>query len=235
MAITVVATGSATFNLSRTCSITFSSYTPATDDVVVFACNNSTGTVAQAMTVPAGWVNCHNSGGNTNQASDAHTGAVIYHLVTSGEASGGTTTYTATNLWNAIGTGNVVGVVLRGVDPTTPVDYATAQANTTNVTPHVFPQMTGSNLSSNSLVVRAMFKDGTGTYTTPAGHTSQALNNTTCATNVYTVDTLTTSGVTVASTNITPNASDEYVAYSVAFTEGTATPPANTGQFFVMF
>lgn len=217
MAVTVAATGNAVVSASRSPSVTFGSYTPATDDVVVFFANN--GAAAAAMTVTATWVNCDPSGGNTNVASDSHTAAAVYHKVTSAEAAAVTVAYTATNLWDANATGNVVGVVLRGVDPNVPVDSSNTTFGSGNTaTPHILPGLTGSNLSNYSQVLGCVAKDLTGTWTTPTGWTARGSNNTNAGTALFTWDTLTAAGVSVAATNITPSAGDEYVTYTVAFT-----------------
>lgn len=217
MAIYVAATGSAAVSASRSPAITFSSYTPTTDDVVVFCCNN--GAAAAAQTTSTGWVNCHPSGGNTNVASDSHTMTVVYHLVTSAEAAAVTTTYTATTLWNANATGNVVGIVLRGVDTAAVVDSSnTAFSSANGATPHTLPSLTGANLSTYSLDVGFVTADLLATWTTPAGWTAAVSSNTNAGTAILLGDVLTAAATNIAATNITPSAGDEYASYSVAFT-----------------
>ena len=150
MSISVAATGSAAVTTNRSPSVTFGSYTPALNDVVVFVCN--TGASAAGAVAPSGW-------GTTSGAvfSDSHTGVLAYHLVTAAEVSAVTTTYTATNLWNAVATGNVVGVVLRGVDPDIQWDDAASGLNSANsATPHVIPALTNTaEIRANSMVIGA--------------------------------------------------------------------------------
>lgn len=228
MAISVVATGSADIATNRTTTVTFSSYTPAANDVVLLWTKNPTNGLV--VTVPSGWATCDPAGGNTNVTSDSHTATAVYHLVTSGEASANTVTYAATNLWNAASNQAVAAIVLRGVDPTTPIDSSAAAFDSGNsVTPHVLPALTGANLSSNSMVVGCVAKDTNGTYTVaPTGWTIRATANggtTTTGAAILTRDTLTTAGVNVAATNVTPSAGDEYVSYTIAFTEAASGPP----------
>lgn len=220
MAITVAATGNAVTTASRSPSVAFSSYTSYVNDVIVFAA--ASGAAAAAATAPSGWVLPTPASGANPVASDSHTYAFTYHLVTNAEELAGTTTFTATNLWNVAQTGNVTGIVLRGVDPAAVIDsLVTAFDSTNTVTPHVLPALTGANLSTGSMVVRGVTKDATGTYTTPATHTARGSNNTNMGNNLYTHDTLTTSGSNVAATNITPSAGDEYCSFSAAFSART--------------
>lgn len=215
MAVSVAATGNAVVTASRSPSITFSTYTPATNDVIAFfaACL----TIAAAATAPSGWVLPTPAAGANPVASDSHTYAFTYHLVTAGEA-GGSATFTATNLWNATVTGNVTGIVLRGVDAAVVVDsLASGFSSVDTVTPHVFPALTGSNLSDDSLIVNGVAKAATGTYTTPTNYTARGSNNTNQANNLYTRIALVTEGTNIAVQNITPSAGDEYCTFSVAF------------------
>lgn len=233
MAITVAATANGSYSASRSPALTFSSYTPATNDVIIFVIGDA---VTSTGAIPTGWVNCHPSGGATFASSTAQTCSMIYHLVTSGEASAVTTTYTATNWRSTTGTGSVCGIVLRGVDTTTPLDSSAAGFDSAAATPHVLPALTGANLSTNSLVVRGISADSALTWTTPVGHTQRAYSGTNVASAIYTVDTLTTAGVNVAATNITPSIGDQYATITAAFTDGggggIVTP---TTLFFQMF
>jgi hypothetical protein len=221
MAISVAATGSSTTTVSRSPAITFSSYTPATGDIVVFFA--ATLNASAVSTNPTGWTNPLGSG--VTVTSDSNTQVCVYRAVTTGEVTGGTTAYTATNLWNAAQSGNANGVVLRGVDSTTPVDSAnSAFSSVDTATPHTLPALTGANLSTNSLVVASVAKDGGGSYTTPSGWTQRIANINNFAHYTYTRNTLTTAGTDITATNITPNVGDEYCSISVAFTEGVTIP-----------
>lgn len=213
---TVVGWGSAALSTNDpSVDLSSGSWTPAENDVVVFFIASTT---TLAVTGTAGWVNP--LGGTTSVNSDAHGYCAAYHLVTAGEA-GGSTTFTATNYLAAAETGNVVAVALRGVNPTTPVNAAASGFDSGNTaTPSVLTALTGANqpTTDNGLVVRGVSQDSTGSYTTPASHTSVTSNNTNQINQVFTRDTATTGGVDVAATNATPDAGDEYCAITIAFT-----------------
>lgn len=229
-----LAWGNATTTASRSPAITFSNYTPIADDIVAFWA--ASGAAAAAATAPTNWVLPTPAAGANPVASDSHTQAFTYHVVTSGEASGGTVTYTATNLWNVAQTGNVVGAVLRGIDTTTPIDSIVSTFSSANAaTPHVLAALTGTDLSTDSIVLSAVAKDGTGTYTTPAGWAAVTSSNTNQGHWLGYREGLTTSGTNVAATNITPSAGDEYCSITVAFTKGLAGPTPNPGNFFQMW
>jgi hypothetical protein len=173
----------------------------------------------QAVTDPSGWINV--LGANVEVQSDAHQVTGHYHIVTSGE--NGTTTFTATNLFDVAITGNVLAAVIRNVDQTTPVDNAGSTFSSTNTaTPSVLAAITGTGslLDDNSLVVRGVGIDSTGSFTNPASHTQRQTSNSTVATYLGTRDTLTTANTDVTATNITPDAGDEYASISVAFKRG---------------
>lgn len=217
MTVLVNAFGSAVTTASRSPAITFSNYKPRTNDVVAFFA--ASGTAAAAATAPTNWVLPTPATGANPVASDSHTYAFTYHVVTAAEETASTTTYTATNLWNATQTGNVVGLVLRGVDTTAVIDSLVSGFSSTNTaTPHVFPALTGANLSTGSLVVGGVASDGLSTYTTPAGWMARTSFNTNQGNAVMTSLTATTSGTNVAATNVTPSVGDEYCAFTVAFT-----------------
>lgn len=220
MAITIPTggTGGGGISATRSPSVTFGSYVAKANDIVVFFVNAVSAT-AQAMTIPSGWVNCHPSGGNTNVASDSNTCALVYHFVTSAEETAVTTVYTATNLWNSSVTGNILGVILRGVDTTTPIDLCTTGFDSANTaTPHIMPALTGSSLSNFSTVVGFIAKPGSGaSWTQPSGWTSQVSTGVTAGAVEYKMNTLTAAGTTVAAVSVNPSAGDEYVSYTIAF------------------
>lgn len=204
-------------NGSRSPALTFASYTPQLNDVVVMFPSDSAGGVGVSA-IPSGWVNP--LGGTTRVISDSHQLLAIYHVVTSGEVSAVTTTYTGTNLFDSSAFGNVAGVVLRGVSTVTPIDSTgTAFDSTDTVTPHVLPGLTGTNLSTGSLVLSCVTKDGGGLYaSTPAGWTQ--LTNTNNGNGMWQgyLQAATVANVDVPATNITPSAGDEYAAITIAFT-----------------
>jgi hypothetical protein len=223
MAVSVVATKDGGTFSGRSPTVTFTSWTPAENDVVVlFPSSTVTG---HTITEPSGYVNPLGAG--VDVETDTHQECCVYHLVTSGEASAVTMTYTATNLYGATVTGgNTFGIVLRGVDTTTPIDSANSKFSSANTaTPHVLASLTGANLSTNSMVVSCVVKDLGGDYTTaPSGWTFQVQNagGSAQAKALLTRDTLTTASSDVTATNITPNAGDEYASITLALTAGAA-------------
>jgi hypothetical protein len=221
----ILTTSNAAVTAGRSPAVTFSGVTVQENDVVAFSVLSAA--TGGAITLPSGWVNV--LGGTTVVASDSHTQALVYHKVTSAEAAGNTLTYTATNLWNANVTGNVLAHLIRDVDPTTPVDDAASTFNSGNtITPHVLAGLaTGANLGTGSLVYSVVTKDATpATWTTPTGWTAQStttVNSTGQA--AFTRDTLTSAGTAVAAQNITPNAGDEYTSITVAWTPTSGSSP----------
>jgi hypothetical protein len=196
------------------------SWTPATDDVIVVFSHTTNTTSISA--VPAGWVNI--LGGTTiiEPGDTTEYLAVLYHKVTSGEATAGTTTYTITNLYAASETCMVMSAVFRGVDPTTVVDNFGTDSNAGNSTTHRLAAITGTGgaLSSNSMVVSSVSADGAANYTDPGGWTMRQ-EQTALDPGAWlgTRDTLTTANTNVTSTNITCSLSGEMVSCSVALLE----------------
>ena len=196
-------------------AVTFTGYTPLENDIVVLFPSSTTvlGVVADAS-LPSGWSNPLGDGVEVN--SDAHGIACLIHTVTAAEESGGTTTYTATNALDAAETGNVTGCVIRG---SSGVDAANSTFNSGNtVTPHVLASLPGGSLSDGSQVISCVAKDGTGAYSTdPTGWTGLVTSNTNQGKWLGRRDALTTAGVDVSATNITPSAGDEYASVTLAF------------------
>lgn len=211
-------------------AVTFpGTYTPLEDDLVVlFIASTTVLDVVANASLPAGWVNPLGDGVEVN--SDAHGVAILYHFVTAGEETAVTLTYTATNALAAAETGNVLGVAVRNVDTTTPIDSINTTFSSTNtVTPAVLASLTGTNLSDNSLVLRYTAQDSTGTYTEPAAHTEIVTSNTNQGTWLGRLDALTTAGADVAATDITPDAGDEYASITVALSKAVAAVPDIAG------
>jgi hypothetical protein len=198
------------------------SWTPATDDVIVVFSHTTNTTSISA--VPAGWVNI--LGGTTiiEPGDTTEYLAVLYHKVTSGEATAGTTTYTITNLYAASETCMVMSAVFRGVDPTTVVDNFGTDSNAGNSTTHRLAAITGTGgaLSSNSMVVSSVSADGAANYTDPGGWTMRQ-EQTALDPGAWlgTRDALTTANTDVTVTNITSSLSGEMVSCSVALLEAT--------------
>jgi hypothetical protein len=212
--ITIQGGATAAITTSRSPSVTFTGYVPRIGDVVLLWPSSTT--TAQTITEPSGWINPLGAG--VDVESDAHQICCVYHIVTPAEESGVTTTYTATNLYGATTTGNVSGVVVRGVNPANPIDSANSTFDSTNtVTPHVLASLTGSNLSTGSMVFSCVAKDGTGAYATlPSGWVFVNTSNTNQGKALLMLDALTTAGSNVAATNITPSGGDEYASITVA-------------------
>lgn len=194
-------------------SVTFAAGVQTGDVVYFYCCHGTTGMTISAM--PAGWVNV--LGGVATVQGGQNAACGIYHVVTAGE--NGQTTFATASMFTSGITGNVTAVVLRGVKTSTPVDGAGSTFSGTVVTPHVLAAITGTGgaLGDNSLVVRGVAKDGTGSYTTPAGHTMRQTSNSTSAAWLGTRDAATVASTDVAAVNITPSASDEFCSISVAF------------------
>jgi hypothetical protein len=216
----IVATSTAALSTNDP-ALTFQGYTPVENDVVVMWPSSATvlGVVADSS-LPSGWVNPLGDG--VEVLSDAHGLCVLYHLVTAAEESGGTITYTATNALDAAETGNVAGCVVRAVDSTTVIDSINSTFDSSNATPHVLASLTGTNLSTGSLVLSCVAKDGTGAYTTtPSGWSFVETTNTNQGKALLSRNTFTTADTNVDATNITPSAGDEYASITVALLAST--------------
>lgn len=220
MAVTVVTQAAAAITASRSPSVTFSGYVPQTGDVVALWawCNVSFALTGGAD--PSGWTNVL----GTNQVfnlADTSMGAACYcREVTAGEVSGGTTTYTLTNLYSSNKTGETMGAVLRGVDLTAIVDSFGQTSQETVGTSHSLAGLTGADLSTGSKVLSGICADGTGTAydVSPTGYTSLTTTSGTNATGrLYEASSTTTSGVDVSAVSVT-GPGDEYACITVAFT-----------------
>lgn len=202
----------AALSASRSPSVTFSGTGPIENDIVVLFCSSTT---TATITIPSGWDNA--LGGTTDVESDSHQMCCVYHVVTAGEDSANTVTFTATNLYDASETGEVVGVIVRLVNPSAPIDSANSTFDSANgATPHILASLVGTNLSDGSRVISAVAKDSTGTYTTPAGWTALASRNANQGLAAFTRNTLTTASTNVTATNVTPSAGDEYASITIA-------------------
>lgn len=222
MAVTVQDSASALITASRSPSVTFGSYTPQLNDVVVMFPNSDS--AAATIVTPSGWVN--SVGVSTADVkSDAHQMCSVYHLVTAGEVSGGTTTYTPTNLYDTTQTGGVVAAVLRGVDTAAVIDDSnTGLDSTVGATPHVLPLLLGGNLSTGSLVIGTVAAANNGTnYATPSGWTL-TVSRSGRSPAMYQRTALTVAGTNVAATNVTPDVGDKYVAITLALSAAPLPP-----------
>jgi len=209
----------------RSPTATFTSWTPALNDLVILFCTDLL--QGRTITIPATWVNP--LGGTTDVESDAHEMCAVYHWVTQAEVDAGTLTYTATDLYDASVTdGRTSGIVLRGVDTAAPIDGSGTWSITTNSTSHHFPAVVAGDVTfSDDMVVRAVAHDGTGAYTNPAAHTSSTNATATQSVLVSTRDALTTAGVEVADTTVTCGTTGEGVGISLAVAK-IPPPPKDT-------
>lgn len=200
----------AAITASRSPSLTFGT-APAADDVVVMWPSSTT--TAQTITEPSGWSNPLGAG--VDVESDSHQICCVYHVVTAAEAAGATTTFTATNLYGANTTGNVVGCVVRNCDPVDPLNIANSTFSSTNtVTPHVLAGLTPT--VTDGIMLSAVAKDATGAYSsTPAGWTQITTSNTNQGKWLGYQTALTTANSAISAVNITPSAGDEYASISV--------------------
>lgn len=211
MAITIASAAAAAVTTASP-SVTFGSAAAENDIVAFWVCSSTTAAIGS---VPSGWVNP--LGGTTMVNSDSHAQAMVYHQVTAGEA--GTTTFTATSLFNASETGNVCALLLRGVSPTGLHMAAASTFSSANAaTPHVLAGIaSGSVTASGATVFSGVCADSAVTYTTPTGWTVQQTSASTLRQSVYTRDALTTSGVAVDPEDVTPSAGNEYASITVIF------------------
>jgi hypothetical protein len=200
----------------NTPAVTIDGYDPLEGDVVVaWAASTSSATV---NAIASGWVNV--LGGTTSAGPGDGTVQVacVYHVVTAGEETANTNSWSLTNLWNTPETGEVIAMVVRGADTTTVLDSANSAVDATVAPTHVLAGLTGTNLSTGSLVLSAVFPDQFDTYAAaPTGWTSiTASSATNQGGHVYRRDTLTLAGADVLPTNITPSAANEYASITIA-------------------
>lgn len=192
----VAQTATAAISGSRSPSVTFGS-APATGDLVVLFCGS---TSTAAITIPSGWVNA--LGGTTDVESiGPHEMCAVYHFVTSGESGGATTTFTATNLYDNAETGSVLGLVVVGVDQSTPL-IGTGTGTGVAAT-HQLAAVTPS--GDNGLIVSGIAKSLATAYATaPSGWTALVTTTTNLGMAAEEYNSNPPSGVAVGPTDITP-------------------------------
>lgn len=218
----VTQTASAALTTSASPSLTFATVPKADDLVIMWPSTILSSPVIQAV---AGWVNP--LGGTTIVASDAHAMACVYHVVTASEESGSTVTFTATNLFTGVQSGDVVGCVVRNTNTAVPIDgTGTASDVASTATPHILAAVTPT--LAKDLVLSSVAKDDStpvGTYTTPDGWNQLATSGVNQARWLGAAIGPTVASTTVGPTNITPSAADEYVSITigVALTTGAVT------------
>lgn len=190
-------------------SLTFGTeWTPKTDDLVLFfvGCSTNTG-----MLVPSGWFNP--LGGTTVSATSVNTLVVLGHWVTSGEQTAVTRSYAA-NDFIGNSSGNVVGVVLRGVDTAAPVDSLATGVGSSPTTTHTIPALTS--LLSDSYVLGCVVKDSTGLPSPSPEYSTVWYSDQNVSTWVGEYNNRST-GVDIAASNLTASSSDEFAACAIAF------------------
>lgn len=152
----------------------------------------------------------------------------LIHAITSGEETAGTTSWDLSGLFTTAETGEWIACAVQGADATTPIDAFGTFIQAGTGTAHQLAGLAGADVADDSLVLSGIIADApTITYTSPGGwtpHTTGAGTNTARWSGVR--DTLTTAGVDVAATNITPSVGDEALSITVALTAAAAGGPS---------
>jgi len=219
MAVSVVTTTSATYSGVAGPTLNFG-VSPIEDDVIIAFVAATTNSAFNGSAPPAGWTNCLTAAATVITPSDTTFAmAAIAHTVSAAEDTANTTSWSLATLWSVTKIGEVVAVILRGIDLAAIIDAFGTVTNATTSTTHVLPAVAAADITSAGFVLRAVGSDGLGTYTTPAGHTQQqAGTNTNQALWVGSLDTAASPGVDVTATNITVSALDESIGISLVLT-----------------
>jgi hypothetical protein len=210
-------------------------WVPKEGDLVLIAARQqgtNAGTQTAINAAPVGWFNP--LGGTTYINSSAHAMAFCAHFVTAAEELAATKSYTATNMFTgSSGVKVTLGFVLRGVDPTTPMDSVATQVNTG--TTATIPGLTGANLSNGSFTL-GFFGSGTtiGSWINGTAPTnSVAVHKEGSFSEAFFYGDLTAAGVSIADMTRTVT-STTWLAATLAFTQAPPPPPANA-NFFALF
>jgi hypothetical protein len=197
-------------------SITFDT-APAENDIVAMWVTGTAATFS-GFSVPTGWTNALATASSV-QASDSHIMCCVYHRVTAGEAAANTVTFTATNLFTANPGGYIEACVVRNVDTTTATDARNSTFSSTNTaTPHVLASNTLTADGAGALTTSCVAKDATpGTWTTPANWALIRADATNVPMWLGHRVALGTASESIAATNITPSAGDEYVSITISW------------------
>lgn len=211
----------------RTVSATFTGYTPQAGDLILIFAVVPTDDGVPSTTVPSGWstlVQVGNAGGSLSS---------VYHVVTSGEASAATTTYTATNYYNLAKNWRSVSCVVRGGDPLNLID-AIGTTNGGNASPHPTAALSGADLVSGSLALAVVGSgDSPRAYSgAPSGWSLIVQNDSGVGIAMWARTAATTAGVGVPSENVTIDTAAWYTSISVAVGGVVA---ASSGAFFALF
>ena len=213
MALSIVSSNTSTYS-GASVTIT-ASWTPQEDDLIILylSCTNTF-----SLTPPSDWVDC--GVGDVDPGDSSTSSQALIHLVTASEASTSTTSWTISNLFS--GGGSEAGrwwmVVVRGADPTDPIDGVGSWMTADLLSTHQLASIAGSSLEDGSLVVRFVSTDLTSRiYTAPTGHTELYNGDSNTGGWVGYRDALTTAGVDVSEQAIVlGTGSDEGVAISIA-------------------
>lgn len=219
-----------TFTATRSPSIVFGGAAFAAGDVVVlWIASQTTATIAAV----ADWTNV--LGGTTDIESDQSQMCCMAHVVTDAEALAGTTDWTLTDLYTTTETGQSLGHVWRGVDASSPIMAAAGTfSNANTATPHVLAGIAaGSVTASNGLVLSCVAVDATSrSWTTPGGWSPISLVASAAPTlGTFIRTALTTAGVAVDATDITPSTGDEYTSITVILSAPPEGRPREKGGY----
>ena len=210
MAVSVVVANDGAYTSGPTVS---ASWTPLEGDLVL-AWMGSTSSVS-AGSGASGWADVGTGAINPGDASMGM--GCAYHVVTAGEQTAGTTSWDLTGYWSGAETGRWVVAVLRGADPTAPIDAAGSWSTPSTPSTHVLAGLSGASLSTSSLVVSCVMSDGANaTRTTPSGWTQVRQGTGNNSPWLGSLDALTSAGTDVAATNIATSAADEGISITVA-------------------
>jgi len=112
------------------------------NDLIVQVANNNG--AAPVLTDPVDWINAF--GANTAIMSTNNALIIMLHRVTAAEITAGTTSWTLTNIFSSSQNGRQWTTVLRGVDPTTPLDTVVSNPNSGGamIIPDITPTKDGS-------------------------------------------------------------------------------------------
>ena len=200
MAVSVVVANDDAYTSGPTVS---ASWTPLEGDLVL-AWMGSTSSVS-AGSGASGWADVGTGPINPGDASMGM--GCAYHVVTAGEQTAGTTSWDLTGYWAGAETGRWMVAVLRGADPTAPIDAAGSWSTTDTPSTHVLAGLSGASLSTSSLVVSCVMSDGANaTRTTPSGWTQVRQGTGNNSPWLGSLDALTSAGTDVAATNIATSA-----------------------------
>lgn len=188
------------------------------DDVVISFIRIGVGS-SSAMTLIANWNNANPAGNNVISQGGSVSMVTLWHAVTAAEVTAATRSWSFTSLLNAAQTGAVYTFVVRGADPTNPIDAFGEAVSASAANPEVLAGLTGSDISNtNDVVLSCVGGDNTATYTDPANWTLGAKNGggQNAGASYSWAGSAPTPGTNFDSTNITPSTGATYASNTVA-------------------